>query len=101
MTEHEEVQDPTYTGTYLQQQFSKTLSDMLKSSSSSDTEAMQVGLARRCPGGMICSVRAMLTTPLCLHVAPVPCCIIRHCACLLGCGRLGHLPLMMHAGGRP
>jgi hypothetical protein len=42
MPEHEDMQDPIDIGTSLQQQFSKTLSDMLKSSSSSDTEAMQV-----------------------------------------------------------
>jgi hypothetical protein len=42
MVEHEDSQDLLDIGTSLQQQFSKQLADMLKSSSSSDTEAMQV-----------------------------------------------------------
>lgn len=42
MFEPEDVDDPGYIGTSLQRQFSKSLAEMLKGGSSSDTEAMQV-----------------------------------------------------------
>jgi hypothetical protein len=42
MFEPEDIEDPEYIGTSLQRQFSKSLAEMLKGGSSSDTEAMQV-----------------------------------------------------------